>query len=65
MDFIETIEKALGKKAVKEFCEMQPGDVYKTYADVTALESDFGYAPDTPLEKGIGEFIEWYKTYYG
>src|SRR5690554_5312060 len=49
MDFIETIEKALGTKAVKEFMEMQPGDVYKTYADVTDLEKDYNYRPDTPL----------------
>ena len=64
MDFIETIEKALGKEAKKEFCEMQPGDVYKTYADVSGLENDFGYSPDTPLEKGIGEFVKWYHSFY-
>ncbi|MFW6277169.1 MAG: NAD-dependent epimerase [Prolixibacteraceae bacterium] len=64
MDFIETIEKALGKKAEKNFKEMQPGDVYKTFADVSDLQNDFGYAPNTPLEKGIGEFVEWYKSYY-
>jgi UDP-glucuronate 4-epimerase len=64
MDFIETIENALGKKAKKVFKEMQPGDVYKTYADVSGLENDFGYAPDTPLEKGIGEFVKWYSSYY-
>jgi len=64
MDFIETIEKALGKKAIKEFHDMQPGDVYKTFADVSALEKDFGYMPDTPLEKGIDEFVKWYKSYF-
>ncbi|MBW6535438.1 MAG: NAD-dependent epimerase [Mariniphaga sp.] len=64
MDFIETIEKALGKKAVKEFHEMQPGDVYKTFADVSELEKNFGYAPTTPLEKGIGKFVNWYKSYF-
>ena len=64
MDFIETIEKALGKKAVKEFHGMQPGDVYKTYADVSELEKNFGYAPNTPLEKGIGKFVNWYKSYF-
>ncbi|WP_340114282.1 NAD-dependent epimerase [Maribellus mangrovi] len=64
MDFIETIEKALGKEAIKEYHDMQPGDVYKTFADLSALEKDFGYSPDTPLEKGIGEFVEWYKYYY-
>lgn len=64
MDFIETIENALGKKAVKEFYDMQPGDVYKTFADVTELENDFGYSPDTPLEEGIGEFVRWYNSFY-
>ncbi|WP_319481974.1 NAD-dependent epimerase [uncultured Draconibacterium sp.] len=64
MDFIETIEKALGQEAVKEYHDMQPGDVYKTFADVSALEKDFGYSPDTPLEKGIGEFVKWYKSYF-
>ena len=64
MDFIETIEKALDKEAVKEFHDMQPGDVYKTYADVSELEKNFGYAPNTPLAKGIGEFVHWYKSYF-
>ncbi len=64
MDFIETIERALGRKAIKEFHDMQPGDVYKTYADVSALQKDYGYSPDTPLEKGIGEFVKWYKSYH-
>ena len=64
MNFIETIEKALGKKAEKVFKEMQPGDVYKTFADVSDLENDFDYAPNTPLEKGIGEFVKWYARYY-
>jgi UDP-glucuronate 4-epimerase len=64
MDFIETIEKALGKKAVKEYHKMQPGDVYKTYADVSELEKNFGYSPNTPLEKGIGNFVNWYKSYF-
>ncbi len=64
LDFIETIEKALGKEAIKEFTDMQPGDVYKTYADVSSLEKDFGYSPNTPLEKGIEEFVRWYQSYY-
>lgn len=64
MDFIETIEKALGQEATKEFYDMQPGDVYKTYADVSELQKDFGYSPNTTLEKGIGEFVEWYKAFY-
>ena len=64
LDFIETIVKALGKEAVKEFHAMQPGDVYKTYADVSDLQKNFGYSPNTSLTKGIGEFINWYKSYY-
>jgi UDP-glucuronate 4-epimerase len=64
LDFIETIENALGKKAIKEFCEMQPGDVYKTYADVSPLERDFGWKPTTAVEKGIKEFVGWYKGFY-
>ena len=64
LDFIETIEKALGKEAIKEYHGMQPGDVYKTFADVSDLEKDFGYSPDTPLEKGIGEFVKWYRSFY-
>jgi UDP-glucuronate 4-epimerase len=64
LDFIETIEKALGKKAIKNFTKMQPGDVYKTFADVSDLEKDFGYFPDTPIEEGINRFIQWYLEYY-
>lgn len=64
MDFIETIEKALGQEAEKEYHDMQPGDVYKTYADVSELQKDFGYSPETTLENGIGMFVKWYKSFY-
>lgn len=64
MDFIETIEKAWGKEALKEYHDMQPGDVYKTFADVSDLQNDFGYAPKTSIEKGIGRFVKWYSEYY-
>ncbi|MBN2634698.1 MAG: NAD-dependent epimerase [Prolixibacteraceae bacterium] len=64
MDFIETMENAIGKKAVKEFLPMQAGDVYKTFADVSHLKQKYGYAPSTPLKEGITKFIEWYKVYY-
>ena len=60
MEFIETLEKAIGKKAKKVFLPMQPGDVYQTYADTSKLERDFGYKPSTSLEKGISKFIQWY-----
>lgn len=65
MTFIETIEKALGREAKKEFLPMQPGDVEKTYADVTDLMEDFGFKPETSIETGIGRFVEWFKEYYG
>ncbi len=63
--FIEVIEKTLGKEAKKELLDLQPGDVPATYADVDALISDVGFKPETPIETGIGKFIEWYKAYYG
>jgi len=61
--FIEIIEEAVGKKAVKEMVPMQPGDVLATYADVDALARDHGYAPTTPLEVGIPAFVKWYRDY--
>lgn len=61
--FIETLEKAIGRKALKEFVPMQPGDVYKTYADVSALEKEFGYRPATPVEEGLRKFVEWFGIY--
>jgi UDP-glucuronate 4-epimerase len=64
MDFIEILEKSLGKEAKKNFLPMQPGDVYATYADVDDLIEDFGYKPSTPLEQGIESFVKWYRGYY-
>jgi len=64
MVFIETLENVLGKKAEKNYMEMQSGDVVSTYADTTALMQDFGYQPDTDLPEGIGEFVKWYKEFY-
>lgn len=63
-DFIKAIEKAIGKKAKKNFMPMQPGDVQKTFADISLLIKDFDYKPNTNIEKGVGEFIKWYKNYY-
>lgn len=65
MDFIETIETALGKQAQKEYYDMQPGDVPATYADVDDLIKDVGFKPETPLEVGIQRFVAWYREYYG
>ena len=64
MDFITTIENAMGKQAEKNMMPMQPGDVPATYADVDALMSDVGFKPDTPLAEGIQKFVDWYKDYY-
>jgi UDP-glucuronate 4-epimerase len=44
---------------------IQPGDVEKTWADVSALVRDYGYNPDTPVEEGIQKFVDWYREYYG
>ena len=63
--FIETIEKALGREAQKEFQDLQPGDVVATYADVDDLMNDVGFKPRTPIQTGIEQFVEWFKTYYG
>jgi UDP-glucuronate 4-epimerase len=64
MGFIETIEKAMCKKAEKNFMDMQDGDVVSTYADTQDLINDFGYKPDTSLEIGIERFVKWYKKFY-
>ncbi len=65
LDFIKEIEKALGKKAIKEFLPMQSGDVLNTKADVSELIKDIEYKPDTPVKTGIKNFIHWYQMYYG
>lgn len=65
MHFIKVLEDALGKKAEMNMLPMQPGDVPATYADVSDLMNDVGFKPDTPLEKGIGAFVSWYREYYG
>jgi UDP-glucuronate 4-epimerase len=62
--FIETIEKALGRQAKKEFLDLQPGDVVATYADVDDLMKDVGFKPRTSIETGIGKFVSWFKAYY-
>jgi UDP-glucuronate 4-epimerase len=63
--FIELIEKRLGKTAIKNYMDMQPGDVEETVADVDALIRDVGFSPNTPIETGINHFVDWYLSYYG
>jgi len=64
LTFIETLEKCLGKSAVKNMLPLQAGDVPDTYADVSDLVADLGYKPATLLEDGIKNFVEWYKKFY-
>lgn len=64
MDFIETLEAALGQKAEKEYYPMQPGDVYQTYADVDELIRDFDYRPSTDIKEGLGRFAEWFAGWH-
>lgn len=64
IDFISAIEKSLGITAEKEFLPIQPGDVPITYADVDDLYQAVGFKPSTPIEKGIDEFVQWYRQFY-
>lgn len=63
LDFIQVIEKALGKTSQKKFLPMQLGDVYQTFADISEIKRDFGFAPTTPIAQGIEKFIDWYQQY--
>jgi UDP-glucuronate 4-epimerase len=62
--FIAAIEKALGKKAEKELMDIQPGDVAATYANIDDLYNAVGFKPETGIDTGIENFIEWYRSYY-
>lgn len=62
MDYIHAIEKSLGKKAVKDFLPMQPGDVIQTYADSSSLAKATGFHPSTNLQDGINKTVEWFRT---
>jgi UDP-glucuronate 4-epimerase len=64
LEMIATLERALGKKAVKELLPMQPGDVQATFADVDNLAADVGFRPKTPLAVGVNQFVAWYREYY-
>jgi len=62
--YIEAVEEALGKKAIKDLLPLQPGDVPDTYADSTELERAVGYKPATPVKQGVANFVAWYRDYY-
>jgi len=65
LHMIDVLEDALGKKAKRSLEPMQPGDVKETFADISALEADFGFKASTPIEIGIPKFVEWYRNFYG
>ncbi len=65
MRYIEVLEEKLGRKAVLNMLPMQPGDVVRTEADVTDTRAALDYAPATPIEEGVGRFVDWYVDYYG
>jgi UDP-glucuronate 4-epimerase len=64
LDFIQAIENALGKEAVKEMLPMQEGDMERTFADISLIKEELGYAPKTPLQTGVDVFVDWYSKYY-
>lgn len=64
IDFIDAIEKVLGKKAIRNYMPMQKGDVLATWADASLLHTLTGYRPQTPVLEGIQHFIDWYREYY-
>ena len=63
-EYITAVEEALGMKAIKEFLPLQPGDVPDTFADVTALTTQVGYKPNTPVREGVAKFVAWYRSYF-
>lgn len=63
-EFIETLERLIGRAAEKRMLPMQPGDVERTCADVTALQRAVGFAPSTPIEEGLTRFVAWYRDFY-
>jgi UDP-glucuronate 4-epimerase len=64
-DFVDTLERIIGRRAEKRMLPMQPGDVERTYADVTALERAVGFAPSTTIQDGLARFVTWYREFYG
>ncbi|WP_188577938.1 NAD-dependent epimerase [Azorhizobium oxalatiphilum] len=65
MEYVETIERAVGRPALRNMLPMQPGDVPRTYASAALLEALTGYRPDTPVSVGVPAFVDWYRAYYG
>jgi len=63
--FIATLERLLGRTALRDYRDMQPGDVPATYASIDRLRAATGFAPRTPLAEGLAKFVAWYRGYYG
>jgi UDP-glucuronate 4-epimerase len=64
MEFIETLEEVIGKKAEKTLLPMQPGDVVETYANISEIQNDVGFRPKTAIREGLEQFVKWYRAYY-
>jgi len=62
---IRLLEESIGREAIRDYRPMQPGDVPATYADITAIERDLGFQPETPIAIGVPRFVAWYKEYHG
>ena len=62
--FVDLIEQACGRPAIRELAEMQPGDVKETYADIEPARRDLGFAPRVPIDEGIPRFVAWYRDYH-
>ena len=63
-NFINAIEVSTGKKAIKEYLPMQPGDVQKTFANIDKAAKSLGFVPSTSIEEGVKKFVDWYMKYY-
>jgi UDP-glucuronate 4-epimerase len=63
--FIEVLESACGREAVKQYADMQPGDVKATYADIEESRNDLGFEPRVTMEEGLPRFVDWYREYHG
>jgi len=64
-DYVEAIEAAVGKTAIRELLRLQPGDVPNTFADVNEITANVGYRPRTSVREGVANFVQWYRDYFG
>ena len=65
LDFVEAIEAAVGKPAIRNYMDMQKGDVPRTFADASLLQALTGYRPQTDVKDGVRAFVQWFRDYYG